>query len=204
MRNGILVLALLGLLQGCGGVEADGPPSSETGASSSGETQAGSLGGSITPYPGIEQIEFWKFELMKTDRAFAFAIRYEGLEAWASFFALNGSMISVGVGEIRGPEAILASLLEATASQALTGLTWTPERAEVSNGGDLGYTVGEYRSSGLDAEGIHTAVSGKYVSIWRKQEDGSWKVEMKLGNPTTVPEVTPAPGTEGGAGNAPS
>jgi ketosteroid isomerase-like protein len=204
MRNGILVLALLGLVQGCGGAEADGPPSSETGESSSAEIQSRNLGGPITPYPGIEQIEFWKFDLMKTDRAFAFAIRYEGFDAWASFFALNGSTISVGVGEIKGPEAILASLLEATASQALTGLTWTPERAEVSNGGNLGYTVGDYRSSGLDAEGVHTVVSGKYVSIWRRGEDGSWKVEMNLGTPTTVPEVTPAPGTEGGAGDPPS
>lgn len=176
------LLLLSGLLAGLGGCAESGPPSS------SGSTLF------VAPHPGIGQIELWRFELAKQDRAWAYAIHYEDFEAWASYFAPGGSRISAGVGEIRGPDAILAWLREATASQGITGFTWAPNRAEVSNSGDLGYTVGEYRASGMGADGVHTGVAGEYVSIWRRQEDGSWKVEMTLGNPTGPPEPIPFPG----------
>ena len=57
-------------------------------------------------------------------------------------------------------------------------------RAEVSLSGDLGYTVGRFESVSVDSMGVETRGQGLYVSIWRRQEDGSWKVEMDLGNPT--------------------
>ena len=56
--------------------------------------------------------------------------------------------------------------------------------AEVSSSGDLGYTVGSFESYGLDESGAEVRGQGLYVSIWRRQADGSWKVEMDLGNPT--------------------
>jgi ketosteroid isomerase-like protein len=152
----------------------------------------------VAPYPGVGQVELWRFELVREDRRWAFSIRYQNFESWASFFAPGGSQITAGVGEIRGPEEILSWLREASASQAITGLTWDPSRAEVSNAGDLGYTVGEYRISGVDADGVHRGVEGTYVSIWRRQEDGSWKAEMTLGNPSGPRQPQPLPGASGG------
>jgi ketosteroid isomerase-like protein len=37
------------------------------------------------------------------------------------------------------------------------------------------------------ADGETFRGEGVYVSIWRSQTDGSWKVVMDLGNPTTAP-----------------
>ena len=56
-------------------------------------------------------------------------------------------------------------------------LAWTPGYAEVSRGGDLGYTTGLYTRS--QADGTHF---GHYVSVWRKQADGRWKVVIDGGN----------------------
>ena len=148
----------------------------------------------VAPYPGVGQVELWKFELAREDRRWAHAIQYENFESWASFFAPGGSQIAAGVGEIRGPEEILSWLREATASQTITGLTWGPNRAEVSNSGDLGYTVGEFSISGVDADGAHTGGNGVYVSVWRRQDDGGWKVEMTLGNLSGPREPIPLPG----------
>ena len=50
-------------------------------------------------------------------------------------------------------------------------LTWIAEKAEVSNSGDLGYSTGTYTATFGE-----TTDKGKYVTIWRKQSDGSWKV----------------------------
>ena len=55
-------------------------------------------------------------------------------------------------------------------------LTWEPEHVVVSESGELGYTFGSNAISVDDSTGASTTTKGKYVTIWRKQPDGSWKV----------------------------
>jgi ketosteroid isomerase-like protein len=71
-------------------------------------------------------------------------------------------------------------------------LTWEPEVAEVSAAGDLGYTSGPYvyRQS-RDAE---PASYGDYVSVWKKQADGTWKVFLDIGIRHGRPEAPARPG----------
>lgn len=62
---------------------------------------------------------------------------------------------------------------------AATGkLTWEPDFAATSAAGDLGYTSGpwEYREPGDDS-----AASGHFVTVWRRQADGSFKVAIDAG-----------------------
>ena len=70
-------------------------------------------------------------------------------------------------------------------------LTWEPIHAEVSSAGDLGFTTGpwEYRQTNPS----DTAVAfGDYVSVWRKQSSGVWKVIADIGidcdRPIAAPE----------------
>lgn len=137
--------------------------------------------------PGPEDrggIDSWKAELLAADRAFNEATTNLGPPAWVSFFAPEGSMISEGVGEIQGVDAVAATI-ETAFSDPSFRLTWEPLRAEVSGSGDLGYTVGRYNSVRIGNLGQEVRGTGLYVSIWRRQEDGSWKVEMDLGSPTS-------------------
>ncbi|MBK9757037.1 MAG: DUF4440 domain-containing protein [Nannocystis sp.] len=74
-------------------------------------------------------------------------------------------------------------------------LSWTPSYAEVSRGGDLGYTTGLYTQARADGTDF-----GHYVSVWRKQADGRWKVVADGGNQHLPPlqvanklEFLPAP-----------
>lgn len=62
-------------------------------------------------------------------------------------------------------------------------LTWEPEYAEVSDAGDLGYTTGPYEFR-LDT----SASYGHYVSVWKKQSDGSWRVMLDIGITHPRPE----------------
>jgi ketosteroid isomerase-like protein len=58
-------------------------------------------------------------------------------------------------------------------------LTWEPEVAEVAASGELGYTSGSYQvRPGRDVE---PTGFGHYVSIWKKQADGTWKVLLDIG-----------------------
>jgi hypothetical protein len=60
-------------------------------------------------------------------------------------------------------------------------LTWTPTDAAMGPSGDMGYTWGHFEGSSKDANGNPVTTSGRYMTIWRKQPDGSWKVVLDAG-----------------------
>ncbi|MDT4895682.1 MAG: hypothetical protein QOH25_759 [Acidobacteriota bacterium] len=70
-------------------------------------------------------------------------------------------------------------------------LTWQPIFADVSRAGDMGYTTGpwEFREKNLEDKPI---AHGQFVTVWKKQADGAWKVAVDLGISNPPPE-TPAP-----------
>ncbi len=121
--------------------------------------------------------------LIETDEAFNRATQELGAMAWASFFDDSGVMIQEGVGEIGGLDAIY-STMDAMFSAPGASLTWEPRWAHASDDGTLGFTMGDYESTGVDSNGESVLSYGLYVSIWRRQFDGSWKVLMDLGNAT--------------------
>lgn len=119
-------------------------------------------------------------ELIQADRQFAVTVQRTGLAGWITNFAPTGRMITGGGSHI-GPEGIRRVMLPAFADSTFS-LTWDPNYAEVSASGDMGYTVGRYEArSSLDGD---TRVdSGTYLTVWRRQDDGIWKVKAEIGNP---------------------
>lgn len=61
-------------------------------------------------------------------------------------------------------------------------LIWSPVGADISASGDLGYTFGTFEFHSKDKDGNASVEHGKYTSIWKKQNDGSWKVVLDMGN----------------------
>ena len=58
-------------------------------------------------------------------------------------------------------------------------LTWHPVQAEISRAGDLGYTTGPwaYRKNASESP----VAFGQYMSVWRIQADGQWRVILDVG-----------------------
>jgi ketosteroid isomerase-like protein len=69
-------------------------------------------------------------------------------------------------------------------------LTWSPEFAEVSAGGDIGYTTGPYMAGDRSKPGTPAAY-GHYVSVWERQANREWKVSLDAGirHPQSGPAV---------------
>lgn len=178
MARGTIILALLATMAGCRGSDE----------------RASQVPGEESPPANLGQMELWKFELMREDRRFAHEVQTAGFGVWSSYFAPDGAMIQTGVGEIRGREAIQEVMSDAVRSDSFLGLTWIPDRAEVSESGDLGYTVGRYRSTSLNTEGDTIETTGMYVTIWRRQADEGWEAEMDLGNPISSSPLSPSEG----------
>ena len=119
--------------------------------------------------------------MMDADRAFAQATAAKGVDGWVSYFTEDGVQFRPG-GTISGHAAI-RELMTPAFSDTSSSFSWEPEHARVSQSGDLGYTVGRYRSTHIGTDGVEVVATGSYVSIWRRQPDGSWKVELDIGNP---------------------
>jgi ketosteroid isomerase-like protein len=74
-------------------------------------------------------------------------------KAWAPFFEPNGPAIS-----------------------------WTPTKAESLVAGDVGYTVGTWLRGTKDARGKVVGRIGQYLTVWRKEKDGVWRVTFDTGS----------------------
>ncbi len=128
--------------------------------------------------PNLEQE---RQALLAADIAFAEDVAQGGAEAWGSYFAEDGRWYT-SEGWLIGRDAILEFAEQVFGDESVE-LTWTPEVAEVAYYGDMGYTIGTYEFVQGDPEGGFVRSNGTYVTIWRKQGDGSWKVAVDIGNP---------------------
>ena len=124
-------------------------------------------------------------ELMEVDRDFARAVAERGVDGWVSFFATDGMMVG-GQMTTQGPDEIWALMAPAFADTTYA-LEWEPTRAEVAASGDFGYTLGRYVSTVTDSGGSVVRQTGSYVTVWRKDVDGSWKVALDVGSPDQTP-----------------
>ena len=61
--------------------------------------------------------------------------------------------------------------------ETLKEISWKPFRVQASKSGDMGYTFGFWIYKGSD-----TTTYGNYCTIWRKQNNGSWKFVFDGGN----------------------
>ncbi len=120
-------------------------------------------------------------QLLDADRAFARAVASGRLDAWVSFFGDSGTQFRAGR-PVVGRAAVREFMAPAFADTTWR-LTWEPHRAEIAASGDLGYTIGRYESRHRDASGTEVVRTGSYVTIWRRQPDGQWKVAVDIGNP---------------------
>jgi len=130
--------------------------------------------------------------LIAADDAFAAATAAHGLEGWLAAFDSTGIQMEPDVPFTPGLAAVRASMAPALNDTAFH-LTWKPTMAFAGAAGDLGYTLGTWQASLKGADGIERVNTGKYVTIWRKQADGVWKVVFDGGSPDTKPLASVAP-----------
>lgn len=117
--------------------------------------------------------------LFDLEARFAKDVAARGGAAFADWFADDGVALSNGKQPLLGRVAIAKS---ANWDPKVYQLTWTPTDASMGPSGDEGYTWGHYEGKSTDAYGNPVVTSGRYICIWRKQADGSWKVVLDAGS----------------------
>ena len=113
--------------------------------------------------------------LLELETRFAQAVAEGGGKAFASWFADDAVTLNNGVPAVLGRGAIAQ---QATWDPHVYVLTWLAQGAQMGPSNDMGFTWGHYESRGPGAKGEPVVTSGRYITIWRKLADGSWKVAM--------------------------
>jgi len=124
--------------------------------------------------------------LLAADRAFDAATAERKIEGFSSFLADNVSTLRADQPVLRGKAALQQDWKSLLENRSIS-LRWQPISAEISKSGDLGYTVGSYVMNRTDEKGSVILGTGKYLTVWRLQNNGAWKVEFDTGVPDTPP-----------------
>ena len=83
-----------------------------------------------------------------------------------------------------------------------TTLNWQASKVEVARSSDLAYIMGTYQLTTADPKAKPLADRGKFVEVWKKQADGSWKTVADIFNSDMAaqpaPKAAPTAAKKGG------
>ena len=107
----------------------------------------------------------------KWNRAFA---QRDG-EAMAAMFADDAAMAAPGAQLVRGMDDIRETTAEIAGDPNLN-VSFRANRVEVAESGDLAYSRGQYLMTATNPQSKQPESSrGYYLTVWKRQQDGSWK-----------------------------
>lgn len=117
-------------------------------------------------------------ELMEVNRQWAKAA---SPEAFFGFISNTALVMASDKSVSKGHEEIGKTLAE---FQSLPGfqITWEPQEAHVSSSGDLGYSVDRILVTFDGKNGEKVKLFEKGVTIWKKDKNGDWKMEVDIWN----------------------
>ena len=111
------------------------------------------------------------------------------LERYICFYADDASLFWPGTPLVTGKDAI-RELMNAFFAMPSFSLSFQTLKVQVSQSGDLAYSYGINTVTFTDPNGNAVSDRGKYLTVYRKQQDGNWKVTADIGNsdlPAPIP-----------------
>src|ERR1700691_3284581 len=97
-------------------------------------------------------------------------------EKWTGYFTEDGSGLYPGAATVTG-EAALRAVVAPMLADPNFSLIFQSDRAMASKGGDMVYTQGTYTMTLSDPKTKKPVTDkGKFLTVYAKQPDGSWKV----------------------------
>jgi ketosteroid isomerase-like protein len=113
--------------------------------------------------------------LMELEGQFAQAVAAGGGKAFAEWFTDDAVVLNNGQPATIGKAAIAA---QAKWDPKVYQLTWVAQGGQMGPSEDMGFTWGHYEGHSKDSNGQPVVISGRYMTVWKKMPDGSWKVAM--------------------------
>lgn len=117
--------------------------------------------------------------ILAADAAWLKVYQAKDLAKSVAFCDEQGSMLAPDTPIATGKDAIAKVIADDFIHD---NIMWHAIKVGVARSGDLGYTSGATEMNVKDASGKTVVYRGKYLTVWKKQEDGSWKVLYDMFN----------------------
>jgi ketosteroid isomerase-like protein len=123
--------------------------------------------------------------LLSTDRQWA-AVASAGkdVERIVAFWDDDAEVYPAGAPVVRGKAAIRTFVRQSLATPGFH-IVWHPQKASLSADGTMGYTSGDNALTIPGARGGLTTITGRYVTVWRRNTRGEWKCVIDIWNAGT-------------------
>ena len=116
-------------------------------------------------------------DMVKTEQAFSkMAEEKTAREAFMTFIADDGLLFRPGA--VNGKKWMIEHPVPPSDKKPL--LAWQPSFAGMSASGDMGFTTGPWESK-PDRSDPKPSAYGHFVTVWKKQADGTWKWVVDIG-----------------------
>lgn len=116
-------------------------------------------------------------------------------EGLVSHYADDAYFVGPGIAGTDGSTAIRKLYATASTDPAFK-IHLTTDKVDVAGSGDMGYARGKFTEQYTDAKtGKVMSNSGSYLTVYKKQDDGSWKAveDFAAADPDSTKPVPPKP-----------
>ncbi len=113
--------------------------------------------------------------LLELEGRFSQSVAAGGGKAFATWFADDAVTLNNGRPAVLGRTAIAA---QAQWDPKAYQLTWVAQGAQMGPSNDMGFTWGNYEGRSKDKNGGPIVMTGRYMTVWKKLPDGTWKVAL--------------------------
>ena len=128
--------------------------------------------------------------LKKLDEEWSKAAGDRDVDKTISYYSDDAVVMPPNIPTLSGKEPIRALWKSMLESPDFSG-GWKATKVEVARSGDLAYVNGTYEFNEKDDSGKPITDKGKYLEIWKKQADGSWKCVADMFS-SDLPVAAPA------------
>ncbi len=135
--------------------------------------------------PGAGDTAADEAALRAADARLQTAITQRNLGQIAAFYADDAVLMPTAEPTVTGKDAITAEWKHVLAIPDYQNTT-TLLRVEVAASRDMAYTMGSYTSRMMGEDGKPVDEPGKWLTVWKKQPDGAWRIVMDTYN-TDIP-----------------
>jgi ketosteroid isomerase-like protein len=118
--------------------------------------------------------------IRQASSAYVQAVLARDVEAWGNFIASDAVYMRPNAPVEEGRAGMLQAAPARWETTALTALVYTIH--EVVGRGDLAVVRGSYSTTREPAGSEPIGDRGKYLEVWQKQSDGTWKLSSRIYN----------------------
>jgi ketosteroid isomerase-like protein len=119
--------------------------------------------------------------LKNLDAEWSKAAGARDVDKTASYYSDDALILPPNIPTINGKQGARA-MWQGMFSVPGFGGGWKASKVEVARSGELAYVTGTYELSETDAKGKPMTDKGKYLEVWKKQGDGTWKCVIDMFN----------------------